>query len=193
MSEAPKPLTATEVQRLNEEYWTTGNGARLQEKWNAQMHELFLKPLEDALMRKLEEHVEMNRKQKFQAENLNIIVSPIGNNEWKLLEGMDFVVFDQKWHVPEGFITDFASIPKVFHAIFSPWNMKHGPAAILHDYLYQYKPVTRKTADDIFLEAMRLYGVGWLKRHIFYSAVRGFGGPVYDDRERTARIRKHKR
>ena len=38
--------------------------------------------------------------------------------------------------VPAGFITDFASSPRIFWPIVSPWG-KWGKAAIVHDLLYQ--------------------------------------------------------
>lgn len=120
---------------------------------------------------------------------MDLVITPVNSKEWKLLKGISLIVFNKKWEIPEGFITDFASIPKIFHGIFSPWDIKHGPAAILHDYLYQFRLVPRKEADGIFLEAMRIRGVGWVKRHIFYRAVRTFGQDAYDDDNRKARLR----
>ena len=48
----------------------------------------------------------------------------------------------------------------------------HGMASVLHDHLCEYKGVSRKTADKIFLEAMENSGVGWLKRRTMYFGVR---------------------
>ena len=89
--------------------------------------------------------------------------------------------------IPAGFITDFASSPRIFWSIVSPWG-KYGKAAIVHDLLYHIHgfiedrpngftrwPVTRKEADDIFLEAMEVLGVKPWRRKLMYLAVRAFG------------------
>ncbi len=75
--------------------------------------------------------------------------------------------------IPKGFRTDFASIPKAFRMIVSPIGL-HGKAAVLHDYLCEYGYMTRKEADEIFLEAMKILGVGWVRRTIMYKAVRAY-------------------
>lgn len=38
--------------------------------------------------------------------------------------------------VPKGFITDFASVPRILHSVL-PKTGKYGKAAVLHDYLYR--------------------------------------------------------
>ena len=75
--------------------------------------------------------------------------------------------------IPAGVDTDFASIPRAFRRILSRTG-RHDKAAVLHDYLCEYKIVPRKKADRIFLEAMEVLGVGWLKRNIMYRAVRTY-------------------
>lgn len=73
--------------------------------------------------------------------------------------------------VPEGFITDCASVP--FPAkMFIPVSGQYNQAAVVHDYLYATQTRTRKEADDIFLEAMTVLGVNWFKRQVMYRAVR---------------------
>lgn len=96
--------------------------------------------------------------------------------------------------VPVGFVTDFASVPRPFWAIIPRWG-KHGNAAVIHDYLYQflswmleqpkYAPLfghlkcaredPRKFADDVFLEAMVVLNVRKSTRLVMYWAVRLFG------------------
>lgn len=84
-------------------------------------------------------------------------------------------------HVPVGFKTDLASIPRLFRPFFKV-NGKHRYAAVVHDFLYYLKGVlpegielSRKKADKVFLEAMKDSGVGWFKRNSMYAAVRSFG------------------
>jgi hypothetical protein len=85
--------------------------------------------------------------------------------------------------VPMGFVTDGASIPRMFWSIMGP----HGPwfyAAIIHDYLYAKASdgrfdCSRAEADEIFLAAMKDLGVRWHQRTIIYRAVRLFGWRSY--------------
>jgi hypothetical protein len=77
--------------------------------------------------------------------------------------------------VPTGFRTDGASIPKVFWSILGPHG-SYFSAAIVHDFLYSKASnatwcMSRKDADDLFLEAMWNAGVGW-HRNIIHAAVR---------------------
>ena len=78
---------------------------------------------------------------------------------------------------PAGFVTDFASIPRFLWRIAPPAHGKYLWAAVIHDYLYRTPGanVTRKQADDIFLEAMVTSKVSpWLRNSI-YAAVRFWG------------------
>ena len=74
--------------------------------------------------------------------------------------------------VPEGFITDGASIPKIFYSLIGGPLGKYAAPAVLHDYLYHIKKYTRRRSDQIFLEAMKVRGVSWWKRHTMFTAVR---------------------
>ena len=85
--------------------------------------------------------------------------------------------------VPTGFITDGASIPKMFHNILGPFGC-YFHAALIHDYLYSpsstgHFETDRQEADMIFKEAMFNVGVPWPTREIIYRAVRLFGGASY--------------
>lgn len=73
--------------------------------------------------------------------------------------------------VPEGFVTDLASIPRVFRLLIVK-NGKHRPAAIIHDYLCSLKlKFSRVSADKIFLEAMKVCKVPRIRRRLMYMAV----------------------
>jgi hypothetical protein len=81
--------------------------------------------------------------------------------------------------VPRGFLSDGASVPRLFWGIFSPFGNPFR-AALIHDFLYskdsdEIFPCDRLTADLIFKEAMYNLGIGWVKRETIYRAVR-FGG-----------------
>lgn len=76
--------------------------------------------------------------------------------------------------VPAGFLTDLASIPRIFQTLF-PVNGRHRSAAIVHDYLFVIQDRPRAAVDKIFLEAMEDCGVGWFQRRAMYLAVRTGG------------------
>jgi hypothetical protein len=79
--------------------------------------------------------------------------------------------------VPIGFMTDFASIPRIGRILITGHG-KDRWAAVVHDYLYSIKH-DRKQADDIFLEALEASGVGLIKRRVMYRAVRTGGWFFY--------------
>lgn len=72
--------------------------------------------------------------------------------------------------VPAGFVTDLASIPRVFQSLI-PKVGRHSLAAIVHDYLCRLDGFDRPLADKIFLEAMKLLGVNRVRRRLMYWAV----------------------
>ncbi len=87
-----------------------------------------------------------------------------------------------KISVPVGFVTDFASIPRVARIII-PKLGKWTKAAVIHDYLYQnsesgtryetgYIKWSRKGADIVFRDAMADLGVVAWKRWVMWAAVR---------------------
>lgn len=71
-----------------------------------------------------------------------------------------------------GFVTDLASIPRIFRFLIIK-NGRHRAAAIVHDYLCRLGlDFSRITADKIFYEAMKVCKVPWLRRKLMYAAVR---------------------
>lgn len=82
--------------------------------------------------------------------------------------------------VAAGFVTDFASVPRVFWRLFPPTG-QYGKAAVIHDRLYvapvvrtlaATRVIARTEADSIFLDAMSALGVSWATRRVLYAAVR---------------------
>jgi hypothetical protein len=78
--------------------------------------------------------------------------------------------------VPRGFVTDFASVPRLFWRILPPWGT-YSPAAVVHDYLYATGRFPRKKADQAFLCLMKALGVPRWKRTVMYWGVR-LGGSI---------------
>lgn len=99
--------------------------------------------------------------------------------------------------VPSGLVTDLASIPKVFEKIGITSDGPWGPAAILHDLLYQRLPncknyadtpfgalsehYDKQFADMMFHLAMLRYGVDPVVAEAMFRAVLGFGESSFTD------------
>ncbi len=118
-------------------------------------------------------------------------VSPMPDGKrWKLTRPFTYRIgskYSKRFvRVPIRFRTDFASIPKILRFLlfwWLPFWAKYSKAPVLHDWLYQKhqimgKTITRKEADDIFLEAMklewRLRKSRYFLAHLEYWAVRLF-------------------
>ena len=76
--------------------------------------------------------------------------------------------------VPGGFVTDFASVPRLLWPLCPPHGYSK-KAAVVHDFLYTQDDCARVIADAVFLTALRDCGVPWWRRSLMYAAVRCFG------------------
>jgi len=115
-------------------------------------------------------------------------IEDVDGRNFRLLES--FIYYTNKKEVicvPEGFITDFASIPRLFWSIIGSPIGRYGKAAVVHDWLYHTQKYSRKYADAIFLEAMAVLGVNWLKRRTMWLAVRIGGHFPWKKRETELR------
>lgn len=77
--------------------------------------------------------------------------------------------------VPAGTEMNLTSIPRPLWSVWPPHSPKYAPGAAVHDYLYATKPLSRRQADLIFRDAMKVLGVPWWQRSAFYFAVRAGG------------------
>lgn len=108
----------------------------------------------------------------------------LDGDHWRVLKQFNFYLGEsddkQGWVcVPEGYLTDGASVPRLFWSLIPPWG-KYGQAAIVHDIVCEYLSitkdgaplrVTRAQCDDILLQAMEVLEVPWLTRHAIHKAV----------------------
>ena len=91
--------------------------------------------------------------------------------------------------VPIGFVTDGASIPKLFWSLVgSPFTGLYRRAALIHDYLYAIQTTKRSYADKVFLECMKVLKVGWWKRRIMYMAVRTCGWRPWNKHKKRIKL-----
>lgn len=79
--------------------------------------------------------------------------------------------------VPDGFVCDLSSIPRVLHVLIPKTGLHDGPS-VIHDWLYENRKVhgeSKPFCDDLFLYAMAEAGVFWLRRNVMYAGVVGAG------------------
>lgn len=127
----------------------------------------------------------------------DLLVGYIDGKRWRVLETFTYRLCQadgvQFVHIGRGFITDFASMP--LNVIFRSPGGKWDKPAVVHDCLYkagcvsvqgQEEPriITRGEADAIFLEAMEVASVDWLRRRIIYAGVRVGGWRAWNAHRR---------
>jgi hypothetical protein len=100
---------------------------------------------------------------------------------WKLLQPL---VYSSDRHgrlitVPAGFITDFASVPRLPVAYLVTANRGH-EAAVIHDWLYTTHAVPRAEADALFEEALAAGGEPAWRRWLMWLGVRVGGWAAWD-------------
>lgn len=82
--------------------------------------------------------------------------------------------------VPSGFVTDFASIPRLPFVYWAEGG-KGSKAAVVHDWIYSAQSVDRKTADQVLREALLACGYSRITANLFYAAVRAGGGSHWNE------------
>ncbi|TQK10709.1 DUF1353 domain-containing protein [Herbaspirillum sp. SJZ107] len=85
--------------------------------------------------------------------------------------------------VPIGFVTDFASIPRVLWSLL-PSDGPYVYAAVVHDYLYWEQHLPRETADNIFKFLMQDFEVDVATLSTIYGGVRVGGWAAWDENSR---------
>jgi len=118
--------------------------------------------------------------QKFTEE---LLVESVGD-KWVLKRAFHFYYINEVGGqkdviIPEGFITDFASTPRLLYPIFPPIGI-YNKAAMVHDYLYTSAILPRKECDLFFLQAMEVLQVPKWKRKMMFWAVRCFGAKRFN-------------
>lgn len=110
----------------------------------------------------------------------------LGYDVWRITKAFRFNVgsegADTYVDVPAGYLSDGASVPKIFWDLLPPWGV-YGQAAVIHDILCETMsvtkaglatPITRAKCDSIFKEAMIAANTPRWKRNVMYIAVRVF-------------------
>lgn len=93
--------------------------------------------------------------------------------DWMLLDVLRYrsEVVAHIIEVPKGFLTDFASVPRIPIAYWLTGDTAHAPS-VVHDYLYRNRIGKRSKADAIFYEAMIADGEARWRAYAMWAAVR---------------------
>lgn len=102
---------------------------------------------------------------------LSVVVVEEHGEHWRLREPLIYLGNTDRFDVPAGFVTDFASVP-AWATWLLPRTGKHNRAAVLHDYLVRNPDVSRKDADGIFLRVLQELGVPEWRARLMYAGVR---------------------
>lgn len=104
-----------------------------------------------------------------------------GRGTWQLLTLLAYKsdVADTIFVVPAGFITDFASVPRIPIAYLLTGGTAHA-AAVVHDFLYTNHEVPRAMADAVFREAIIASGGPSWRAWMMWAGVRIGGGGSWD-------------
>ena len=110
-------------------------------------------------------------------ELTKLLVKDLMNGKFELFSDYVYKTKEYLIKVPKGFVTDYASIPKLFRTVVLPYG-KHSGASVIPDWLYSSMcnlDISREKADKIFLEILKEEKVNFLLRIVMYIAVRKFG------------------
>lgn len=141
------------------------------------------------------------------------VLSAKNDQYWTLVENFNYSwTFEDRTFsitVNKGFLTDLASVPKIFWPIVAPFGLVN-PAAVLHDALYQgngnilpqdgtftlndqpfTKSFSRDECDRLFLRLCRLSGVPSWRSQVMYWSLKGFGFVKWNQYSKKLKVKKN--
>ncbi|MDK3255875.1 DUF1353 domain-containing protein [Blastococcus capsensis] len=113
----------------------------------------------------------------------DVVVRTLDDEHWAVVEPLVYRGTRDRFVVPAGFRTDFATVPRVVVWLVPRFG-RYTAAAILHDWFVtvgiESGVVTAREADGVFRRVMRESGVPVVRRWLMWTGVRwgAFGDPV---------------
>jgi len=112
-------------------------------------------------------------------------VEQIDEDDWKLLAPLRYysALLDREVVVPAGFVTDFASVPRLPFIYWFTGNTAQA-AAVIHDWFYRTgtESISREMADRLLAEAMQALGYWRVRVWFMWAGVRVGGYWSYETR-----------
>jgi hypothetical protein len=105
-----------------------------------------------------------------------------------LKEDLTFVFDDLVLIVPAGFISDGASVPKLFHDAYAPnLDSRTAAASFFHDYVYRTPSVniSRLKADWYYHKICTHDGLPYVKSLLGFGVLTLFGASNYKERSKS--------
>jgi hypothetical protein len=98
------------------------------------------------------------------------------DGQWQLISELVYRsdVAGMTFTVPKGFVTNFASVPRI-PIIYELAGDTASDAATVHDFLYSTHLVSRSMADAVLREASDVTAVPDWRRQLMWAGVRVFG------------------
>ena len=123
-----------------------------------------------ATTKELTEKVQPEKKSKFLTELQCQLIK--GDTLWEVLSILKYKsqFYGGLIEVQAGFVTDFASVPRV-PIVYTLFGNRAHRESVIHDYLYQTHLTSKDEADKIFLEAMEARGKSFAVRWAMYMGV----------------------
>jgi hypothetical protein len=109
-----------------------------------------------------------------------LIVEPASeydDGQWRLTSTLSYYseVLGALVMVPPGFVTDFASVPRI-PVVYELCGDTSSEASVVHDWAYTQHFCTRAQADAVLKEASLATGVPRWRAWLMWAGVRVFGG-----------------
>lgn len=120
------------------------------------------------------------------ADRMYYTVNPIG---WRPNMGQSG---PEAVEVPAGFVTDLASIPRIFWSLL-PSDGNYAYSAVIHDYLYWTQTMSREDADRVFALSMADFDISPTTINLIHTAVRKLGGQSAWDKNAELKAAGEKR
>lgn len=112
-------------------------------------------------------------------------VEEVDEKNWRLTSPLRYysAILKRDVLVPEGFITDFASVPRLPFIYWFAGDTAR-KAAVIHDWLYRSntEPVERAVADAVFAEAIEALGYWKARQWFMWAGVRVGGYWSFESR-----------
>mgnify|MGYP001583683165 CR=1 FL=1 len=86
-----------------------------------------------------------------------LVANSLDDGRWMLKEPLKYQseILNAVLEVPNGFVTDFASVPRV-PVVYTFFGDRAHRESVIHDYIYQTHIATKEVADKVFMEAMEI-------------------------------------